>query len=61
MIRDKLDQGLLLSGTEDDPYTVAFVMMDFLAALATPILPVHIMDEVVSEYEQAGDTDSGCI
>ena len=40
---------------EDDVLTVAFVLMDFLQTLITPILPVHILNEIVALYETEGD------
>jgi len=40
---------------EDDVLTVAFVLMDFLHTLMTPILPVNILNDIVSMYETEGD------
>ena len=51
IIREKLDTNAPFDPTEDDVYTVAFVLMDFLATLLTPILPVHILDDVIAQYE----------
>lgn len=54
-IREKIDTGVPLTHGEDDVLTVAFVLMDFLQTLITPILPVHILNEIVAMYETEGD------
>ena len=60
-IREKLDTGLPLNAHEDDVHTVAFVLMDFLSCLLTPVLPTHLLDEVVALYEATGDRDPGVL
>lgn len=51
-VRDKIDTSQPLSVEEgDDPYTAATVLIDFLQTLLTPILPVNILDDIVSLYE----------
>lgn len=37
-IREKIDTNKPLDENEDDPYTVASVLLDFLQTLLTPIL-----------------------
>lgn len=54
-IREKIDTGIPLDHASDDVFTVAFVLMDFLQSLLTPILPIHILDEIVMLYESEGD------
>lgn len=54
-IREKLDTGVALSPAEDDVLTVGFVLMDFLQTLLTPILPMHVLNQVVAMYETEGD------
>jgi hypothetical protein len=54
-IREKLDIGVPLTPGEDDVLTVAFVLMDFLQTLLTPILPINILNEIVVLYEAEGD------
>ena len=54
-IREKFDTGVPLVPGEDDVLTVAFVLMDFLHTLMTPILPVNILNDIVSMYETEGD------
>ena len=56
-IREKIDLGQELDPREDDVCTVAFVLMDFLQTLLTPVIPVHILDDIVSLYENYGDKD----
>lgn len=52
LVRDKIDTNQPLSVEDgDDPYTVATVLIDFLQTLLTPILPVNILDDIVSLYE----------
>jgi hypothetical protein len=48
---------MALNPQDDDVYTVAFVLMDFLATLSTPILPIYLLDETIEEYEARGDRD----
>ena len=56
-MREKLDTGVPFAPAEDDVLTVAFMLMDFLQTLLTPILPVHILNDVVSHYETEGDSN----
>lgn len=56
-IREKIDTNQDLDPNEDDVYTAAFVLVDFLSALLTPILPVQIVDDIISLYETYGDSD----
>ena len=60
-IREKLDTGVALDPSEDDVYTVAFVLMDFLQCLLSPVLPIHLLNEVVILYESTGDTDDSVL
>ena len=50
-IREKLDTGAPFVPGEDDVLTVAFVLMDFLQTLQTPILPTNLVNEIVTLYE----------
>lgn len=50
-IREKIDTNVALDVNEDDPYTVASVLLDFLSTLLTPILPKQTLDDIVNQYE----------
>jgi hypothetical protein len=60
-IREKFDTGAPLIPGEDDVMTVAFVLMDFLQTLLTPILPINILNEIVSQYETEGDKNENVV
>jgi hypothetical protein len=47
-IREKIDTNMDLDPAEDDPYSVASVLIDFLTTLITPIIPKHILDDIIS-------------
>jgi hypothetical protein len=46
-----------LNPLEDDVYTVAFVLLDFLHSLLSPILPTNLMNSIVKVYESEGHVD----
>lgn len=47
-IREKIDTNVPLNSDEDDAYTVAGVLLDFLQTLLTPVLPKNILDDIIS-------------
>lgn len=51
LIREKIDTNVALDVNEDDPYTVATVLLDFLETLVTPILSKQILDDIINQYE----------
>jgi len=46
---------------EDDVYTVAFVLLDFLHSLLSPILPTNTLNSIVKLYEREGHTDPNVV
>jgi hypothetical protein len=60
-IREKFDTNVPLIAGEDDVLTVAFVLMDFLQTLLTPILPINILNQIVSQYETEGDRNENVV
>lgn len=60
-IREKIDTNQPLNPLEDDVYTVAFVLLDFLQSLLSPILPITILNSVVKLYESKGHVDSSVV
>jgi hypothetical protein len=55
-IREKLDTNQPLNPSDDDVYTVAYTLLDFLHSLLSPILPIKIMNGIVKTYESQGST-----
>ena len=56
-LRSKLDLNLDLNPSTDDPYTLAFVLLDLLHTLLTPILPTHLLDPLLTLYESESDSN----
>ena len=56
-----MDTNKPLNPLEDDVYTVAFTLLDFLHCLLSPILPIKILNGIVKIYESQGSLRSDVV